>query len=91
MGLADTASRFRGFYCFPDIFRHWNVGRWRAEGAPSVLGEAWARARDEIASSTFALPTEQDREVDAIYDRATRFVRERATVVPGSRARHSGA
>jgi trimethylamine:corrinoid methyltransferase-like protein len=91
MGLADTASRFRAFYCFPDVFRHWNVGRWRAEGAPSVLGEAWARARDEIAASTFALPAEQEREVDAIFERATRSVRRRATAAPGSRARHPGA
>ena len=30
-GLPDTVERFRGFCTFPDLFRRWNVERWRAE------------------------------------------------------------
>jgi len=75
---ADTALRFREFYCFPDIFRHWKVERWRAAGEPSVLGEAWARAQEEIASSTFRLGERQQREVDSIYERAKGYVRSRS-------------
>jgi trimethylamine:corrinoid methyltransferase-like protein len=78
IGLEDTVRRFRGFYRFPDLFRHWNVGRWRAEGEPAILDEAWARARAEIATSTFALPEDQRVEVDRIYDRARAYVQARA-------------
>ncbi len=70
VGAADTALRFRSFYAFPDLFRHWSVNRWRAEGAPSVLAEAWARAKEEIAASTHRLPDEQEREINALYKRA---------------------
>jgi trimethylamine:corrinoid methyltransferase-like protein len=75
MGVADTAGRFRGFYHFPDIFRHWNLNTWRAEGEPAILDEAWARAREEMATSTFQLTDDQQKEVDIIYDRARRYLR----------------
>ncbi len=74
IGLPDTAYRFREFYSFPGIFRHWSVGRWRAAGEPSALSEAWARAQEEIATSTFALSPDEERQIDAIYDRAERYV-----------------
>lgn len=74
VALEDTARRFRGMYAFPEIFRHWNLGRWRDEGEPEVLAEAWARAQAEIASSTFRLPEAQHREVDRVYQRAVRHV-----------------
>ncbi len=75
MGVADTAGRFRGFYHFPDIFRHWNLNTWRAEGEPAILDEAWARAREEMATSTFQLADDQQKEVDIIYDKAQRYLR----------------
>ena len=62
IGAEDTVSRYRGFYDFPDLFRHWNLGRWRAEGEPDLLREAWDRAQAEIATSTFRLSEEQQRE-----------------------------
>ena len=74
VGVADTVSRFRDFYHFPDIFRHWNVGRWRAEGEPSILGEAWARAKEEMARSSFKLQDDQQTEVERIYNRARDYV-----------------
>jgi trimethylamine:corrinoid methyltransferase-like protein len=74
MAVADTAARFRDFYSFPDIFRHWNVGRWFEEGSPSVLQEAWSRAQEEIASCAFDLTREQRRDVDAIYRRALAYL-----------------
>lgn len=77
IGLADTASRCREFYYSPDIFRHWNVGRWRAEGEPSVLAEAWARAKEEISHSTFRLDDDRQREVSKIYAKAQEYVRQR--------------
>jgi len=75
MSVADTAGRFREFYSFPRIFRHWNVGRWREEGSPTVLAEAWEIAQQEIASSKFRLSAEQEREVDRIYEGACARVR----------------
>jgi len=75
IGTDDTASRFRGFYWFPDLFRHWNVNRWRAEGAPSILSEAWARAKEEIATSTHMLSSEQERDINALYARAQEYIR----------------
>jgi trimethylamine:corrinoid methyltransferase-like protein len=75
IGAADTAERFREFYSFPELFRHWGVNRWRAEGAPSILSEAWARARDEIATSTHQLPPDQEHAVEALYARACEYVR----------------
>jgi trimethylamine:corrinoid methyltransferase-like protein len=77
IGTDDTASRFRDLYWFPDLFRHWSVNRWRAEGAPSILSEAWARAKEEIATSTHTLRREQEREIDALYARAQEYLRRR--------------
>jgi len=76
-GLESTARRFRGFYSFPDLFRHWNVGRWQAEGARSVLSVAWDRARQLIAQSDYHLPQEQVREVEGVYRRASAYIRSR--------------
>ena len=70
IGVEDTVSRYRGFYDFPDLFRHWNLGRWREEGQPDLLREAWERAQAEIATSTFRLSEEQQREIDRIYEKA---------------------
>ena len=77
MGVPDTATRFRDFYDFPDIFRHWNLGTWRAGGEPSILGEAWARAQEEIRTPTFELPDHQREDVERIYERACCYVRSR--------------
>jgi trimethylamine:corrinoid methyltransferase-like protein len=77
IALEDTVTRFRGFYHFPDLFRHWNVGRWRAEGAPSILSEAWERVRQEMAKSTFALPQDRKQEVDRLFKKAARYVQNR--------------
>ena len=75
MGVADTVTRFRDFYAFPDIFRHWNVGAWQTAGAPSILKEAWGRARAEIDTSTFQLPDDQRQEVDRIYAKAQSYLK----------------
>jgi len=72
--VIGMVRRFCEMYVFPEIFRHWNLGRWRDEGEPEVLAEAWARAQAEIASSTFRLPEAQHREVDRIYQRAARRI-----------------
>jgi trimethylamine:corrinoid methyltransferase-like protein len=76
IGLADTVARFRAFYHTPAIYRHWNVQRWRAEGAPSVLGQAWDRAKVEIAGSTYHLDEDRERAVARIYDRARARLRQ---------------
>jgi trimethylamine:corrinoid methyltransferase-like protein len=75
IGMPDTAHRFRDFYDFPDIFWHWNLGTWRSHGEPLILDEAWARAQEEIAASTFQLGDDQRREVDRIYEKATAYLR----------------
>ncbi len=77
VGVADTVSRFREFCYFPDVFRHWSLGRWRAEGQPSILDEAWARARQEIARSAHRLDEKQERQVDRIYQKAESYIRNR--------------
>jgi trimethylamine:corrinoid methyltransferase-like protein len=69
-GVPDTVTRFRDFYHFPDIFRHWNLGTWRAEGEPSILSEAWARAKEEISTSTYQVSDDQHKEINEIYERA---------------------
>lgn len=75
---ANTVSRFRDSYYWPDIFRHWRVAQWRAEGEPSILGEAWAHAREEIAMSTFKLNDAAQKQVNTIYGKACRYVGSRA-------------
>ncbi len=77
VGVPDTVSRFRKFYWFPEIFRHWNLGRWQAEGQPSILDEAWAQARQEIASSTFQLKESQRAEIERIYQKAASYIQNR--------------
>ena len=77
VGVADTVSRFREFCTFPDLFRHWNLGRWRAEGQPALLDEAWARARQEIAGSAHRLDEKQEKQIDGIYQKAESYIRNR--------------
>jgi trimethylamine:corrinoid methyltransferase-like protein len=78
VGTADTMARFREFYHFSDLFRHWNVGRWRSEGSPSVLSEAWARAQETIGQSTFELEPAQRAQVERLYSQAEEYIRTRA-------------
>ena len=75
IGVNDTVNRFREIYDFPDLFRHWNMGRWSAAGQPSLLQEAWQRAQEEIARCAFALPEDREREVQRLYDRAAKSLR----------------
>jgi len=75
ISAADTIARFRDFYHLSDLFRHWNVGRWRSEGSPSILSESWARAQEEIRLSTFELDPVQRTEVERIYERARQYIR----------------
>lgn len=77
MSMMDTAARFRDFYSFPEIFRHWNLGRWRQAGSPSILAEAWDRAQEEIARSTFRLPDDRRRDLDRTYEKALAYIRSR--------------
>lgn len=74
IGVADTVSHFRQSCYFPDIFRHWNFGRWLAEGRPSILDEAWDRAKQEIESSTHRLEQAQQQSITAIYQRAESYI-----------------
>jgi trimethylamine:corrinoid methyltransferase-like protein len=78
VGAVDTVGRFRDFYRFPDILRHWSLGRWRAEGEPAILEQAWAHARDEIRTSTCALEEDRQLAVAGIYDRACSYVQGRS-------------
>jgi trimethylamine--corrinoid protein Co-methyltransferase len=77
VGASDTVARFREFCYFPELFRHWNLGRWRAEGQPALLDEAWARAEQEIASSDHRLDEAQEKEIDRVYRKAESYVRNR--------------
>jgi trimethylamine:corrinoid methyltransferase-like protein len=77
LGVMDTVTRFRDFYSFPDIFRHWSVRGWRAAEKPSVLDEAWARAQEEIATSRFHLADDQARAVEKLYGKACGYIRGR--------------
>lgn len=77
IGSKDTVARFREFFDFPELFRHWNVGRWRCEGSPSILSEAWARAQEEIARSDFELEAGRRDDLERIYRKAVEYVRTR--------------
>ena len=77
-GVDDTVSRFRDFYHFPELFRHWSVGRWRSEGSPSVLAEAWDKAQQEITAADFELDDDGRAGVEAIYAKAREYVRNRS-------------
>jgi trimethylamine:corrinoid methyltransferase-like protein len=70
----DTTSHYREVYDFPELFRHWNLNRWRAEGAPALLDEAWAQAQEEIAQADYRLPDDQIAAIDRIYKRATQYM-----------------
>ena len=74
LGVDNTVEHFRDIIDSPDIFRHWNLGRWHAEGSPSVLSEAWARAQATIAKADFHLPSASEKEVNAIYQRAKEYI-----------------
>ena len=76
-GVADTVERFRAFCTFPELFRRWNVERWRADREPTILGEAWARAKEEIGRSAHRLPPDPEKKIDAIYSKAVEHVRAR--------------
>jgi len=73
-GLPETSSQFRDMFDFPGLFRHWNVGRWHREGGPSVLAEAWARAQERMAESTYQLEPARAAEVDRLYERAADYL-----------------
>lgn len=67
LSLPDTAERFRDFYLFPQLFRHWSLEGWRGQGSRHVLEMAWERAQQEIASCEFHLTDDQEKAIDAIY------------------------
>jgi trimethylamine:corrinoid methyltransferase-like protein len=73
-GVADTVNRFRDLCYFPEIFRHWNVGRWKSEGSPSVLSGAWDQAKREIARSDYELEASARADVERIYRRAEDYM-----------------
>ena len=77
IGVDDTVYGFRAFYDFPELFRHWNLGRWRSEGGPSILAEAWARAQQEIETSTYELEEDRRAEIEAIHRKAEQYVQNR--------------
>ncbi len=76
-GLASTAERFREFFWFPQMFKHWNVGGWHKAGAPRILNIAWEKAQQKIAESTYALPDDQQKEVDRIFQKAIDYIHRR--------------
>jgi len=65
-----TAENFREFYLFPELFHHYSTGHWRSEGCPTILGDAWEKAKAQIEGNDFGLSAEQERNVDAVYQRA---------------------
>jgi trimethylamine:corrinoid methyltransferase-like protein len=77
LGVMDTVTRFRDFYHFPDIFRHWTVRGWRTAGQPSILTEAWTRAQEEITSSRFHLADGQARAVKNLSAKACAYLQGR--------------
>ena len=75
VGVDDTVDHFREFFWFPEMFRHWSLGRWRDEGSPAIIAEAWARAQEDIARSTHELADEQRAEIAVIYKEAEKYTR----------------
>ena len=75
IGAPETAHRFRDLHWFPEFFRHWGIDRWRSEGRPTVLAEAWARAQEEIGGSTHRLDDRAAGAVADLYDKAAEYIR----------------
>lgn len=60
------------------LFRRMGLSKWQAAGEPAIEALAAARARELIASHSFALPPPAQAEVERIYAEAeTRVARER--------------
>jgi trimethylamine:corrinoid methyltransferase-like protein len=79
LGVDNTVENCRAMCDSPDLFRHWNLGRWRAEGAPTVQGEAWKAAQALIARADFHLPDAAERDVNDLYAKARNYLASRPT------------
>jgi trimethylamine:corrinoid methyltransferase-like protein len=65
-----TSTKFKDFYYFPEIFKHWNVGNWSSKGSPKILDDAWKKAQKMIKEASFKPTEAQEKEVNRIYKRA---------------------
>jgi trimethylamine:corrinoid methyltransferase-like protein len=72
MDKPSTARAFRDFCIFPPLFHRYNVGHWRAIGRPTVLAEAWEKAKEQIRSCDFQLSASQSDELERVYAEALR-------------------
>jgi len=66
-----TLETFRDLFN-SSLFRRMGVNKWRAAGEPSVETQAIARAKELIASHSYALPARAQAEIDRIYAEAER-------------------
>jgi trimethylamine--corrinoid protein Co-methyltransferase len=73
-----TLGTFRELFS-SGLFRRMGVNKWRAAGEPAVEALALARAKELIASHSYALPAATQAEVDRIYAEAERLATERAS------------
>jgi len=74
LGERATVKGYRQFMHFPKLFHHYNVGHWKELGSPTILDEAWQRARELIRSNEFELPADQARDLDRIYRKALKTI-----------------
>lgn len=70
IGHSDTLAHYRDVYWMPRLFTHEQLAQWQAAGARTLKERALAETEAAVSGYTFALPCEQQRELDRIYARA---------------------
>lgn len=66
-GLESTVRSYRDVYWLPRLFTHDLLGQWQREGAPSLRDRARAAMEEAVRGYDYALPAEQQSELDRIY------------------------
>ena len=72
IGRDSTFENYRSEYWIPELFSHPNLGQWKQGGSRSIWECANETARRKIREHTYRVGDDVRRELDRIYQRATR-------------------
>jgi len=72
MTLDSTLSTYRDVYWLPKLFERRSLAGWSGAGCPDLRDRAKARVRELVAAHDYALPDDASREVDRIYEEASK-------------------
>ena len=68
----STLAYHRKTYWTPRLFEHMSLSRWQQLGEPELIREAAHMVEQRLSTYDFELPAEKRRELDSIYERASR-------------------